>query len=230
MHRRCFHALALAFALTSPLAAADPAEKWAGDLRRMEEADRRTPPPQDAVVFAGSSSIRLWNLKTSFPDLTLVNRGFGGSTIPDNTALADRLIVPLRPRAIVFYAGDNDLTARDATAARTADDFKTFVDKVHAALPGTPILFLSIKHSIARKHLRPLQAEANRLIAAFCASRPEQLHYVDLDASLLGKDGAPDQACFAKDGLHLNEAGYARWAPIVRKALDAALARRRPTP
>ena len=230
MLRRRFHALAFGFALTSPLAAADPAEKWASELRRMEEADRRTPPQQQAVVFAGSSSIRLWKLEASFPDLTLVNRGFGGSTIPDNTALAPRLVLPLRPRAIVFYAGDNDLTAPAATAARTADDFKAFAETVHAALPDTPIIFLSIKHSIARKHLRPLQAEANRLIAAFCATRPDRLHYVDLDATLLGKDGAPDPDCFAKDGLHLNEAGYARWTPLVRKAIDAALARKASRP
>ena len=80
--------------------------------RRFEAADKQTPPPKDAVLFVGSSSIRLWDLKKSFPDLVAINRGFGGSQMSDAARHARRLINVYKPRLIVLYEGDNDLNAR----------------------------------------------------------------------------------------------------------------------
>jgi lysophospholipase L1-like esterase len=207
-------ALALAFA-------ADPPEKrWASELKRLAAADATQAPPKNAVVFAGSSTIRLWKLSRDFPSLSLVNRGFGGSTIPDNTAFIPQLIAPLQPRAIVFYAGDNDLAAKGASANKTADDFKSFVASLDAALPTkVPIIFLSIKPSIKRWHLRPLQLDANSRIADFTKSAPDRFRFIDLAPTLLAKDGKPDASLFEKDGLHVNTTAYARWAPLVTAAL-----------
>src|SRR5260370_30621178 len=85
--------------------------KWEKDIAAFEAQDKEKAPPQKAVVFVGSSSIRLWDLKKSFPDLAAINRGFGGSQIADSVHFADRLIVKHEPPLVVFYAGGNDIAA-----------------------------------------------------------------------------------------------------------------------
>jgi histidinol-phosphate aminotransferase len=55
------------------------------------------------------------------------------------------------PRAVVIYAGDNDLDASTGkTAQDVARDFGTLVATIHAHAPGARIYFLSIKPSRAR--------------------------------------------------------------------------------
>jgi lysophospholipase L1-like esterase len=219
--RRSFLTTSLAASLSSLSLAANPPEKrWASELKRIATEDAAKSPPKNAVVFAGSSTIRLWKLSRDFPSLSLVNRGFGGSTIPDNTAFIPQLIAPLQPRAIVFYAGDNDLAAKGASAAKTADDFISFVASLDAALPTkVPIVYLSIKPSIKRWHLRQLQLDANHRIADFTKSAPDRFRFIDIAPTLLAKDGQPDASLFEKDGLHVNTTAYARWAPLVTAAL-----------
>jgi lysophospholipase L1-like esterase len=194
----------------------DPA-RWEDDIRAFEAEDREHPPAPGGVLFVGSSSIRLWKLEESFPDLKPLNRGFGGSEIADSLHFADRIILPYRPRAIVFYAGDND-TANGKSAAQVREDFGKLYEKIHAALPETKVLFLAIKPSRARWELIETQREANRLIAEF-AEEQEQLEFVDVATPLLGEDGLPREALFEKDRLHLNAAGYEVWNGVLAPLL-----------
>lgn len=84
--------------------------KWENDIAAFEAADRIDPPPKDAIVFVGSSSIRLWKtLSDDFSGLPVINRGFGGSCMHDTLRYADRIVIPYRPRHVVVYAGDNDI-------------------------------------------------------------------------------------------------------------------------
>ena|SRR5262245_3274473 len=86
--------------------------RWEADIKKFEEADRQNPPAKSAVVFVGSSSIRMWkDLAEDFPDTKVINRGFGGSQLADSTYYADRIVIPYQPRMVVLYAGDNDLAA-----------------------------------------------------------------------------------------------------------------------
>lgn len=196
-------------------------DRWEKEISEILERDAKNPPPAEGVVFAGSSSIRLWNLKESFPDLPAANRGFGGSCVADSTHFADRLILPLRPKFIVFYAGDND-SAEGLSAEQIAADFEEFTKRIHASLPECRILFLPIKPSLSRWKLRPLQADANARIQKYCESDPARLRYVDTATPMLNTpDGTPDPALFEKDGLHLSKTGYALWNGIVKEALAA---------
>lgn len=45
-------------------------------------------------------------------------------------------------------------------------------------------------------------------------------HYVDTATPMLGKDGKPRPDLFAKDGLHLNKAGYREWNAVVKRWLE----------
>src|SRR5690348_21973 len=97
-------------------AAAPDNSPWEKEIRAFEKRDRQQPPPEGAVLFVGSSSIRLWNLRESFPGVATINRGFGGSQLADSVQFAERIVIPYRPKLIVVYAGDNDIAAGKAPA------------------------------------------------------------------------------------------------------------------
>lgn len=192
-------------------------ERWEQAIAAFEKSDAKHPPPQNAILFAGSSSIRKWDLKRSFPKLTTINRGFGGSQIADSVHFADRIILKHKPKIVVLYAGDNDVAA-GKSPQRVAADFRRFVQTVHKALPRTKILFIAIKPSLRRWKLVGKMRQANRLIAKQCAAN-DRLTYIDIDKPMLGKDGKPRPELFVKDGLHLSPAGYAVWAKLLRPHL-----------
>src|ERR1700756_1914561 len=98
---------------TAPRPAAQTAEKWDPAIAKFEQQDKTSPPPKDGVVFIGASSIVRWNLPEYFPELgaKAINRGFGGSQSVDAVRYVDRIVIPYRPRIVVYYAGDNDIEA-----------------------------------------------------------------------------------------------------------------------
>lgn len=188
-------------------------------IRAFEARDKTNPPPKDAVLFIGSSSIRLWtNAPAQFPEHTIINRGFGGSHVSDSVAFVDRIVVPYAPKLILLYAGDNDL-AGGKSPARVLADFKEFVTKVHDRLPQSKIGFIAIKPSPSREKLLSKCREANGLIREFIGT-DERLIYVDVFTPMLDSDGKPRGELFVKDRLHLNAEGYKLWAGIVKPILD----------
>src|SRR5579884_12242 len=129
---------------------------WEDAIRAFEAEDRRNPPPAGVLVFTGSSSIRFWEtLARDMAPLPVLNRGFGGSRIADVTHYAHRIVTPYRPRAVVFYAGENDIALAGRTAEQVRDDFAAFCARVHAALPDVPIYFISIKAPKRRRRFWP---------------------------------------------------------------------------
>ena len=181
--------------------------KWENEITIYERADGAKPPPQGAVLFIGSSTIRLWyTLAQDFPQVAVINRGFGGSEIADATHFAPRIIFPYAPRAIYLRSGTNDLWAGREVAEVFAD-FKDFVAAVHAKLPDTDIIFISLNSSIARWKQKERDKAVNNLIAEFIKGKPH-LRYVDTYDLPLGPDGLPRPELFLADKLHFNAAGY----------------------
>jgi len=191
--------------------------RWEPHIQRFEEQDRQTPPPTGAVLFLGSSSIVGWDIERCFPDLPTIKRGFGGSQIGDSVHFTDRIVLPYRPKTIVFYAGDNDI-ASGKSPERVLDDYKQFVKKVHQGLPKTRIVFVAIKPSISRWKLIDTIREANTKICEVAEKDP-RLIYLDIDKPMLDKDGKPRPEIFKSDGLHLNEEGYKLWSDLLRPHL-----------
>src|SRR4051812_3699231 len=143
------------------------------EIEAFEAADRAHPSAPGGVMFLGSSSIRLWKtLAEDFPAVSPVNRGFGGSTVPDSTRYFDRIVAPHKPRLIVFYAGDNDIAAGHAPE-RVLGDFKAFVSLLHGRLPDTRLLFIAIKPSPSRAKFATQSQEANRLVREFIETDPK---------------------------------------------------------
>ncbi len=197
------------------------------EIRDFEAADQKNTTPAGGVLFVGSSSIRLWDtLARDFPELTVINRGFGGSQIADSVRYADRIVIPYKPRMIVFYAGGNDINAGKAPA-QVVRAFEDFVVKVHAALPGTRIVYVSINPSVARWAEETKVNETNRLIADFVRARNSKtmrLSYIESHTRLLGADGRPRPEILRADGLHLNAQGYRLWTAILRPRIFALAA------
>src|SRR5512136_620806 len=146
----------------------DRPDAWEWSISRFEAQDRAKPPAKDAIVFTGSSSITFWKtLEQDMAPLPVINRGFGGSKIHQVAHYVDRIVVPYRPRAVVLFAGTNDIAgSKPKTAQQVFDGYLTFVQAVHTALPETPIYYISITPTPSRWKYWPMVREANRLIQA----------------------------------------------------------------
>jgi len=191
---------------------------WAPAIDAFEARDQASPPPRDAVLFVGSSSIRKWStLDRDLAPLSVINRGFGGAHLPHVTHYAPRIVLPYAPAGIVLYAGDNDV-AWGASAQQVHRDFLAFHALIQDKLPGTPLWFLAIKPSPLRWEKWPEMQRANALIAEHIGST-DGVGFVDVASPLLDARGQPLPARFASDGLHLSQAGYRAWTQVVRKAL-----------
>ncbi len=205
-------------ALVLAAAAFAAPEKWTAAIDKFTQADATNPPAKHGIVFVGSSSIVKWtSLQADFPGLPVINRGFGGSELFDTLFYADRIVLPYAPRTVVVYAGDNDLNA-GKTPEKVAGDFQALVAKIHAALPQTRVVYIAVKPSPKRWAIKAKGEQTNALIAAACAKDP-RLRFVDIWTPMLNAQGEPRPELFVKDMLHLNEAGYAVWKPLVAAAL-----------
>ncbi len=194
-----------------------PANKWEEKIQAFEAQDQKTPPPQNAILFVGSSTIVGWNLKKSFPDLVTINRGFGGSHLSDSVYFCERIVLPYKPKTIVLYAGDNDLVGKK-TPERIRDDFLAFLAKVRPVLPETKVIYLGVKASIKRWDNLDRIRQTNRLIGEAAAQDGNAL-LVDFESVTLNAEGQPRPELFQADGLHFNAEGYRVWTAHLRPYL-----------
>jgi len=123
--------------------------------------------------------------------------------------------------AIALYAGDNDI-AFGLSADCALRDFEAFVEHIHAAAPGTPIYFISIKPSPSRMDLWGDMQRANQLVEARATTEPA-LHFIDVSEAMLDEQGQPKGELFLEDGLHMTAAGYQLWTSIIRPRLTSDL-------
>ena len=212
-------ALAAAPAASPPSSAATG--RFAGEMEAFAAQDKAAPQPPCRIVFTGSSSIRFWTtLSQDMAPMPVINRGFGGAQVSDVNAHFDEVVGRYRPRAVVFYAGENDLNAGESKDS-VAEDFGRFMklksEKLGAA---TPVYFISLKPSKARWAQKAEQDAVNAKIRAMASARAD-LDYVDVVPTMLQADGTPKDI-FIADGLHMTSAGYALWTAVVRPVAETA--------
>lgn len=192
--------------------------RWEKEIAAFEAADRTNPPPRDCIVFVGSSSIRLWtNLTADFPNLPVINRGFGGSQLADSVWFADRIIIPYHPQQVVIYAGGNDINAGKEPEL-VYGDFVALVTKLHTALPEARLAYISSAPNPRRWVQVEKVKRLNALAEAFC--RRHHITFINVFPLMLGPDGQPKPDIYVADRLHMNPKGYAIWktavAPVLR--------------
>ena len=190
------------------------------DIKAFKHQDNLSFPPPKAILFIGSSSITMWkDLPQYFPDYTVINRGFGGSSLPHVIMYAGDIIIPYKPKQIVIYAGENDLAASDSvTADMVADRFVRLFKIIRKSLPKSSIAFISMKPSPSRQHLIPKIMEANAMIKDFIHNQ-KAASFINVYDEMVDAHGHPRKELFLEDMLHMNASGYAIWQRIIRPYL-----------
>jgi lysophospholipase L1-like esterase len=174
--------------------------------------------PEGAIVLTGSSSFARWRtMEADLAPLTVVPRGFGGSTMADVLHWVDRLVMPYKPRAVVLYEGDND-TFYGTAPSKIAGELKQIISKIHAALPDTRVYVLSVKPSLARVSVWDEAQKTSELYMQIAAS-DDRLHFIDVATPFLKADGKVMDDVFVDDGLHLNDKGNSIWAAAIKSEL-----------
>jgi lysophospholipase L1-like esterase len=211
----------VAGSVTRPTTA--PAIPFEKEIAAFEALNLKLKPAPGGVIFYGSSSIRLWKtLSEDLPGLSCVNRGFGGSTIPDALRYAERVLVPLSPNTVVFYSGDNDL-ARGRTPQQVISDTREFVTKVRTLLPKTRVVLVSVKPSPSRLRLLAAQREVNKAVADWVTSQNDpNLCHVDVFSAMVDAEGKPRLDLFSTDKLHMNRTGYKVWTGLLLPRIRGA--------
>lgn len=193
--------------------------KWEKEISAYEASDKTNPPPKGALLFIGSSTVRMWKtLAQDFPSVKVINRGFGGSQIADSTHFAERVIFPYEPSKVFLRAGGNDLWL-GKSAEEVFGDFKEFVAKVHGKLPKTEIVFISLSPSIARWKQADKEKAVNTMVQEFVKQNPS-VKYIETFSLPLGSDGQPRPELFLADKLHFNAEGYKLLAECVRPFVE----------
>jgi len=195
-----------------------PANRFESEIASFERRDQVSPPPTNAILFTGSSSIRLWsNIEAAFAPLSVFARGFGGSQFSDLIYFTPRIVIPYAPRQIVVYEGDNDL-ASGKPAEQVLADYRTFVGLARAQWPKIRISFIAVKPSRARQSILQTIRSANTLVRNY-SDTDNNLDYIDIFTPMLDAQGQPRNELLASDGLHLSPEGYALWTGIIRPFL-----------
>jgi lysophospholipase L1-like esterase len=190
--------------------------KFDGEIAKFDSLLAEDVDAKGGIVFTGSSSIRKWeSLHTDMAPLPVANRGFGGAIIKQVTNYSSRMIVPLHPKLVVFYCGENDIANDKYPAQMPLTDFKTFTVALRARLPKTGILFVSMKPSPLRWQYWPKFQEANRLIEDYIATQ-DRMWYVDVSKAMLDSNGRPLKNIYLSDSLHMNPEGYTIWTTILK--------------
>lgn len=204
--------------LTAPTntAQAQAAAPFANEIAWFKKQDSIKAPPQKPILLIGSSSFTNWkDVQDYLPGYPILNRGFGGSSLPHLLLYADDIIFPYNPKQIVIYCGENDFGGGpQITADSILVRFKRLHNYIRSKLPKVPIVYISMKPSPFRQKVLPQMQAANELIKAF-ANRTKRLKYIDVYSHMLNADGSIREDIFLSDKLHMNKQGYAIWQPLI---------------
>ena len=181
------------------------------DIQNFKKQDSVSFPPKNAILLIGSSSFTKWtDVQDYFPGYTIINRGFGGSTLLDEIRYVNDIVFPYQPKQIIIYCGENDLASSDTvTASMVLDRFKQLFQMIRDKSEA-PIAYISMKPSPSRRHLFPKMREGNQLIKEFLATQ-KNTAFIDVHQKMLDLTGEPLPEIFLDDSLHMNAKGYAIW-------------------
>lgn len=190
------------------------------EIQAFKKQDSISFPPKNAILFVGSSSFEKWHdVQSYFPDYKIINRGFGGSALPDVIRYAGDIITPYHPKQVVVYCGDNDLAASDTITPKIVTNrFKTLFRIIRKNLPQANIAYLSIKPSPSRSRLMPKMKQANMQIKSFL-QKQKNTSFINVYKPMLLSDGKPRPEIFLDDSLHMNAKGYKIWKKTIQPHL-----------
>ena len=201
-------------------------KSWENDIQKFEQLDKSETYPNDAILFAGSSSIGLWtSLDKDMEPYHVIQRGYGGAKLSDFAVYADRIFDPHQCEAIVLFVA-NDITGsdNDKKPEEVAALFRNVLKTIRKEHPVTPVFWIAITPTVSRWKVWPEIQKANALIKETC-NRQKNTYFIKTDFAFLNENGVPRDELFRDDKLHLTEKGYAVWTQIIKRELDNVLKR-----
>ena len=210
-------------ALAQSATTAPPAQqvRFAGAIQEFLDNDKTSPPPEEGILFIGSSIFRQWStVVEDMAPLPVFNRAFGGSRTWEVNAHMDRIVLPYKPRIIVYYCGSNDVNAYESADA-IFGRFRQFQIRVARALPDTRVFFFAINRSPEKRDRWDVVDETNAMIKQH-AYTTRNLDYIESNTALFDANDEPLTALYRTDGLHFEPPAYAEFAKLIKPVLERA--------
>lgn len=190
------------------------------EIQHFKQLDSAHFPQKNSILFVGSSSFTKWtDIQEYFPAFPIINRGFGGSSLPDVIRYASDIIYPYAPKQVIIYCGDNDFASSDTVKAQTVVyRVQLLFNIIREILPNAPIDYVSIKYSPSRKNLWPKIKLANAGIERFFKGQ-KNAAFIDITKPMATKTSVVDSTLFLQDMLHMKPAGYQIWQKTIEPYL-----------
>ena len=114
------------------------------DIQNFRKQDSLHKLPIHPILLVGSSSFTRWtDVQAYFPGYTILNRGFGGSTLSDVLRYEEDVIFQYDPKQVVIYCGENDIASSDTIQAETVvNRFQKLFSEIRAVYPNVPVVFV----------------------------------------------------------------------------------------
>ncbi len=196
-------------------------QPFKAEINAFLKSDSLNMPAPGGILFVGSSSFTKWkDIQAYFPGFPIINRGFGGSSLPDVIYYAEQTILKYKPKQIYIYCGENDLAGNNSVTADTVlKRFKQLFSIIRKNLgKKTEVVFVSIKPSVSRWKLEEKFVETNEKIKKYIGSK-SHVSFVNVHTAMLKPDGEVMTDIFISDNLHMNSKGYAIWQGIIAPTL-----------
>ncbi|MCE5347601.1 MAG: GDSL-type esterase/lipase family protein [Bacteroidales bacterium] len=197
---------------------------WEKDIQKFEQLDKSKKYPSDAILFAGSSSIRLWSsLERDMYPFSVIQRGYGGARLSDFAVYASRIFEPHPCSAIVIFIA-NDITGsdRDKSPQEVAALYGNLLRTIRKSHHDTPVFWIEVTPTSSRWKVWPEIKKANDLIKNICDNH-KNTYFIQTDSAFLSESGQPYDELFLSDKLHLNAKGYEVWTEIIKRELSRVL-------
>ena len=205
----------LSFVLASTILQAQDAPFFQ-DIQAFKKRDAEQMPAKNAILFVGSSSFTKWtDVQAYFPGYPIINRGFGGSSLPDVIRYANDVIFPYQPKQVVIYCGENDFAYVDTVSvAEVLRRFKTLFGMLRQNLPDAQISFVSLKPSPSREKFQAKSKAVNSEIRSFL-KKEKMAAFIDIYPAMLDANGKMREELYEEDRLHMKAEGYRIWQKIM---------------
>ncbi|WP_416842141.1 GDSL-type esterase/lipase family protein [Flavobacterium sp. LB3P122] len=195
-------------------------QEFKADILAFKKQDSILFPPSDAILLIGSSSFTKWNdVSSYFPNHTIINRGFGGSTLLDVIRYENDIVFPYKPKQIVIYCGENDIASSDLITGKIVfERFKILYQDIRKEFPKTAVVYISMKPSPSRWKMNERLIDGNEQIRKFI-KRQDNTVFLSVWEKMLDANKKPISTIFLKDNLHMNAQGYSIWQKVIEPAL-----------
>ncbi|MCJ7447889.1 MAG: GDSL-type esterase/lipase family protein [Bacteroidales bacterium] len=197
---------------------------WETEIAKFEEFDKTEQYATDAIIFAGSSSIRLWStLAEDIAPFKVIKRGYGGAKLSDFATYAERIFSPHSCSAVViFIANDIIGSDKDKSPEEVKRLFLSVLKTIRRSHPDVPVLWIGVTPTSSRWKAWPEISKANDLISEACQNR-RNTYFIRTDYAFLNGNGQPRDELFVADKLHLNREGYKLWTQIIKPEIEKVL-------